>query len=363
MLPTAETRTATARPDHVPREHPPVAFGRIGVLLVNLGTPDGTDYWSMRRYLKEFLSDARVIEWRKLYWWPILNGIVLQRRPQRSGALYESIWNKALNESPLRTTTRGQAEKLALRLGNLGPDIVVDWAMRYGNPPIKDRLERLLAQGCERVLVFPLYPQYSASTTATVNDKTFEALMTMRWQPALRTVPPYHDDPAYIDALARSVKRQLGALTWTPEVVLASYHGIPQSYFDKGDPYHCHCAKTARLVRETLGWDKDRLRTTFQSRFGPEEWIKPYTDETVKTLAASGVKRIAILNPGFVADCLETLEEIAVGSAEIFQHAGGENFHHIACLNDSEEGMDVIEAAVRRELKGWTPASCEDRGP
>ncbi len=363
MPPTAATTRAPANPAHWPPEHPPVAHGRIGVLLVNLGTPDGTDYWSMRRYLKEFLSDSRVIEWRKLYWWPILNGIVLQRRPQRSGKLYESIWNKERNESPLRTTTRSQAELLAPRLQDLSPDIVVDWAMRYGNPPIKERLEHLVAQGCERVLVFPLYPQYSASTTATVNDKTFEAMMTMRWQPALRTVPPYHDDPVYIDALARSLTRQLGALGWVPEVVLASYHGIPQSYFDKGDPYHCHCMKTTRLLRERLGWEADRLRTTFQSRFGPEEWIKPYTDETVRTLAESGVKRIAILNPGFVADCLETLEEIAVGSAEIFHHAGGEKLHHIACLNDSVEGIDVIEAAVRRELKGWTPASCEDRGP
>lgn len=346
-----------------PAEHPAVAHGRIGVLLVNLGTPDGTDYWSMRRYLKEFLSDKRVIEWSKLYWWPILNGIVLQKRPQRSGKLYESIWNKELNESPLRTTTRRQAELLAQRLEALGPDVIVDWAMRYGNPPIKQRLEHLVGQGCERILVFPLYPQYSASTTATVNDKVFEALMAMRWQPALRTVPPYHDDPVYIDALARSMRRQLTALAWTPEVVLASYHGIPQSYFDKGDPYHCHCMKTTRLLREALGWEKDRLRTTFQSRFGPEEWIKPYTDETVRALAASGVKRLAIVNPGFVADCLETLEEIAVGNAEIFHHAGGDKFHHIACLNDSAEGMDVIEAAVRRELEGWTPASCEDRGP
>jgi ferrochelatase len=363
MQRAAPIPSSTARPRHWPPEHPPVAHGRIGVLLVNLGTPDGTDYWSMRRYLKEFLSDSRVIEWPKLYWWPILNGIVLQKRPQRSGKLYESIWNKELDESPLRTTTRSQAELLARRLESLGSGVTVDWAMRYGNPSIAQRLGRLVEAGCERVLVFPLYPQYSASTTATVNDKVFEALLAMRWQPALRTVPPYHDDPVYIDALARSMQRQLDGLGWTPEVVLASYHGIPQSYFDKGDPYHCHCMKTTRLLRERLGWEKDRLRTTFQSRFGPEEWIKPYTDETVRALAASGVKRLAILNPGFVADCLETLEEIAVGSAEIFHHAGGEQFHHIACLNDSPEGMDVIEAAVRRELKGWTPASCEDRGP
>jgi ferrochelatase len=311
----------------------------------------------MRRYLKEFLSDNRVIEWPKLYWWPILNGIVLQRRPQRSGRLYERIWNKERNESPLRTITRSQATLLATRLGDLGPRIVVDWAMRYGNPSIAERLRRLVREGCERLLVFPLYPQYSASTTATVNDKVFEALMAMRWQPALRTVPPYADDPAYIAGLAASMKRQLATLDWAPEIVLASYHGIPQSYFDKGDPYHCHCMKTTRLLREALGWEKDRLVATFQSRFGPEEWIKPYTDETVKALAAKGVKRLAIVNPGFVADCLETLEEIAIGNAEFFRHGGGEQFHHIACLNDSEEGMAVIEAQVRRELKGWAPAS------
>ncbi len=343
------------RPAHWPAGHPLVAHGRIGVLLVNLGTPDGTDYWSMRRYLKEFLSDRRVIEWPKLYWWPILNGIILQRRPQRSGKLYESIWNKERNESPLRTITRSQAEMLAALLSDLGENVIVDWAMRYGNPPIAERIARLAKLGCERLLVFPLYPHYSASTTATVNDKVFETLVAMRWQPALRTVPPYHDDPAFIDALAQSMQRQLSLLDWTPEVVLASYHGIPQSYFDKGDPYHCHCMKTTRLLREALGWEKDRLMTTFQSRFGPQEWIKPYTDDTVKALAAKGVKRLAILNPGFVSDCLETLEEIAVGSAEIFRHAGGEKFHHIACLNDSAEGMGAIEAQVRRELKGWAP--------
>lgn len=333
--------------------HPPVAFGRVGVLLVNLGTPDGTDYASMRRYLKEFLSDKRVIEWPKIYWWPILNFIVLQKRPQKSGKLYESIWNKERNESPLRTTTRSQAELLAKRLEALGPRVVVDWAMRYGNPSIASRIEELTKAGCERLLIFPLYPQYAASTTATVNDKVFEKLASMRWQPALRTVPPYHDDPAYIDALARSIETHLGGLGWQPEVVLASFHGIPQSYFDNGDPYHCHCAKTTRLLRERLGWPKDKLVMTFQSRFGPDEWIKPYTDMTVKGLAEKGVKRIAVLNPGFVADCLETLEEIAVGNAEIFHHAGGDKFAHIPCLNDSGPGMEVIEAMVRRELLGW----------
>jgi ferrochelatase len=353
MQDRVSTTDVTLERRHWPAGHPNVRYGRVGVLLVNLGTPDGTDYWSMRRYLREFLSDRRVIEWNPLFWQPILNLIVLQRRPQRSGKLYESIWNKERNESPLRTFTRSQGEQLAPRLADLGPRVVVDWAMRYGTPSIPERLDRLKAAGADRILLYPLYPHYSASTTATVNDVACQWMLKQRWQPALRTVAPYHDDPAYIAALAASVRRHLGTLDWQPEVVLASYHGIPQSYFDNGDPYHCHCMKTTRLLRDALGWDSDRLQTTFQSRFGPEEWIKPYTDETVKALAAKGIKRIAILNPGFVSDCLETLEEIAVGSAEIFHQAGGDKFFHIPCLNDSAEGMAAIEAVVRRELAGW----------
>jgi ferrochelatase len=331
-----------------PAGHAPVASGRVGVLLVNLGTPDGTDYRSMRRYLKEFLSDRRVIEWSPLLWRPILNLIVLQRRPQRSGKLYEAIWNRERNESPLRTYTRSQAEKLAAALAG---KVEVDWAMRYGRPPIGERLQALAARGCDRILVMPLYPQYSASTTATVNDKVFETLAGMRWQPSLRIAPPFYADPAYIDALAASIRRAQEKAR--PEIVLASFHGIPQSYFDKGDPYYCHCMKTTRLLREALGWPQERLITTFQSRFGPQEWLKPYTDETVKQLAARGVKRLAVINPGFAADCLETLEEIAVGSAAIFREHGGQAFTHIPCLNDSDDGMRVIESVVRRELMGW----------
>ena len=338
---------------HAPAGHPAVKFGRIGVLLVNLGTPDGTDYWSMRRYLGEFLSDRRVIEVNPLIWQPILNLVILTTRPSKSGKAYKSIWNKDLDESPLRTSTRAQGEKLSQRLAVLGPKLVVDWAMRYGNPSIPERLKVLQAEGCERILVFPLYPQYAAATTATVNDKTFETLAKMRWQPALRTVPPYHDDPAYISALASSVRTHLAKLPWKPEVVLASFHGIPQRYFDAGDPYHCHCMKTARLLREALGWDKAMLHATFQSRFGREEWLKPYTDKTVEALGKSGVKRIAVITPGFASDCLETLEEIAVENAEIFHHAGGEQFSHIPCLNDSEDGMRLLETVVRRELMGW----------
>ncbi len=335
-----------------PADHPSVKHGRIGVLLVNLGTPDGTDYTSMRRYLKEFLTDKRVIEWPRIAWYPILFGIVLNTRPGKVGKAYELIWNKEKNESFLRTYTRNQAELMATALAD-HPDVVVDWAMRYGQPSIASRMEHLQKQGCERILLFPLYPQYAAATTATVNDKAFEALLKMRWQPALRTVPPYHDDPTYIEALANSITAHLSTLDWEPEVVLASFHGIPKSYFDKGDPYYCQCQKTARLLRDRLGWSEEKLRVTFQSRFGPEEWLQPYTDKTVERLAQEGIKKIAVLNPGFVSDCLETLEEIAGQAAESFHHNGGEKFAHIPCLNDSPDGMAVLEKVVRRELAGW----------
>lgn len=335
-----------------PADHPSVKHGKVGILLVNLGTPDGTDYRSMRRYLKEFLTDTRVIEWPKLVWYPILFGIVLNKRPQKVGKAYELIWNKERNESYLRTYTRNQAELMAQSFAD-HPQIVVDWAMRYGQPSIASRMEYLQKEGCERILVFPLYPQYAAATTATVNDKAFEALLKMRWQPAVRTVPPYHDDPAYIDALATSINTHLAGLDWEPEVVLASFHGIPKSYFDKGDPYYCQCQKTARLLRDRLGWSTEKLQVTFQSRFGPEEWLQPYTDKTVEKLAQDGVKRIAVINPGFVSDCLETLEEIAGEAGEIFLHNGGEKFTHIPCLNDGPEGMAVLETVVRRELAGW----------
>ncbi|CAN7280468.1 MULTISPECIES: ferrochelatase [Ensifer] len=335
-----------------PASHPSVKSGKVGILLVNLGTPDGTDYTSMRRYLKEFLTDRRVIEWSRLFWYPILFGIVLNTRPGKVGKAYETIWNRDLNESYLRTYTRNQSELMAKSFADQ-PNVIVDWGMRYGQPSIASRMDALQKAGCERILVFPLYPQYAAATTATVNDKAFEALLKMRWQPALRTVPPYHDDPVYIDALATSIERHLATLDWEPEVVLTSFHGIPKSYFDKGDPYYCQCQKTARLLREKLGWSKEKLQVTFQSRFGPEEWLQPYTDKTVEKLAQDGVKRIAVLNPGFVSDCLETLEEIAEQAAESFHHNGGEKFTHIPCLNDSAEGMAVLEHVVRRELAGW----------
>ncbi|MXN49163.1 ferrochelatase [Shinella kummerowiae] len=336
----------------IEHSHPPVKHGKVGVLLVNLGTPGATDYTSMRRYLKEFLMDKRVIEWPRIAWYPILFGIVLNTRPGKVGKAYETIWNKEKNESFLRTYTRSQAELMAEALKDHA-NVIVDWAMRYGQPSIASRMEYLQKAGCERILVFPLYPQYAAATTATVNDKAFETLLKMRWQPALRTVPPYHDDPAYIDALAVSIEKHLATLDWQPEKVLTSFHGIPKSYFEKGDPYYCQCQKTARLLRERLGWSSDRLVVTFQSRFGPEEWLQPYTGKTVEKLAQEGVKRIAVLNPGFVSDCLETLEEIAEEAADSFLHNGGEKFAHIPCLNDSPEGMKVLEKIVRRELSGW----------
>jgi len=335
-----------------PADHPEIASGRIGVLLVNLGTPDATDYWSMRRYLKEFLSDRRVIEVPRAIWWPILNGIILSVRPNRSGAAYRSIWNHELDESPFRTITRAQSEKLAEQLAGEA-NITVDWAMRYGQPAIGDRLEALLKAGCDRVLLVPLYPQYSAATTATVVDKAAERLAKMRWQPALRTLPPYYDDNAYIDALARSLEAGIAELDFEPELVLASYHGTPKAYLDKGDPYYCHCMKTSRLLREKLGWPEQRLRTTFQSRFGKAEWLKPYTIDTVIELAKSGVKRIAVITPGFAADCLETLEEIAGENAHAFADHGGERFALIPSLNDSEPGMAMLEQLVRNELRGW----------
>jgi ferrochelatase len=306
----------------------------------------------MRRYLKEFLSDRRVIEVNRAVWWVVLNFLVLTRRPQAKGRDYDKIWNTARDEGPLRTITRAQAEKLAAGfLSN--PRVVVDWGMRYGNPSIASRLDALQQAGCERILLVPLYPQYAAATTATVCDKAFEALAQMRWQPSLRVAPPYFDDPVYIEALAASIEADLAKLSWKPDVILASFHGIPQEYFDKGDPYFCHCSKTARLLRERLKLDERQFRLTFQSRFGRAEWIKPYTDETVKALAQSGVKNLAVVTPGFTADCLETIEEIAGENAEYFHHAGGKNFRAIPCLNDSEGGIRVIGSVVERELKGW----------
>lgn len=346
-----------------PANHPAVLSGRIGVLLVNLGTPEATDYWSVRRYLKEFLSDRRVIETPKLIWWFILNGIILTFRPGKAGKNYKKIWNNEQNEGPLKTFTRAQSEKLNKWLEDQNaeqpgapdhhPTVICDWAMRYGKPAIASGLSRLQQEGCDRILLVPLYPQYAAATTASVCDKAFDALRQMRWQPTLRVAHPWYDDPAYINALAASLKNTLEKSDKKPEVIVASFHGIPQSYFDKGDPYYCHCAKTTRLLREKMGLNQEQLVMTFQSRFGPTEYIKPYTDETLKSLAQKGIKNVAVITPGFTADCLETIDEIGEENRDYFLEAGGEVFTFVPCLNDSDAGMAVLRSVIQRELAGW----------
>jgi ferrochelatase len=306
----------------------------------------------VRVYLKEFLSDPRVIENQGLLWKLALNGIILRTRPRRKARDYRKIWNLEKNESPLKTITRAQAEKLAVDISDRD-HVVVDWAMRYGNPSIASRINALTAQGCDRLLVMPLYPQYSAATSATVCDEVFRVLAGMRAQPTLRVTPPYYDDPGYIEALAVSIEIHLKTLSFQPEVIVASFHGMPQKYVDKGDPYQRQCMATTEALRKRLGLDSMRLLLTFQSRFGFDEWLQPYTDKTMEKLAKDGVRRVAVVTPGFSADCLETLEEIAQENAEIFQHHGGEQFSFISCLNDSEGGMDMIRQLVLRELQGW----------
>jgi protoporphyrin/coproporphyrin ferrochelatase len=339
--------------NHRPSEHPPIAGGTIGVLIVNLGTPDAADARSVRRYLKEFLSDRRVIEDNSLLWKLVLHGIILTIRPRIKASDYEKIWNREDDESPLKTITRAQSGKLGKALASAGAKLVVDWAMRYGNPSIASRLAALAKAGCERILVVPLYPQYAAATTATVCDEVFRCLARMRWQPTIRIAPPYFDEPVYIEALAQTMKGTLIRLGFEPEIILASYHGLPKDYFLKGDPYYCHCAKTTRLLREQLELDEKKLMMTFQSRFGRAEWLQPYTIETVQQLAENGCKNLLVITPGFSADCLETLEEIAVENAGVFKEHGGENFAVVPCLNDTDAGVKVIETVVRRELQGW----------
>jgi ferrochelatase len=335
-----------------PQNHPEIASGRIGVLLVNLGTPDGTSYWPMRRYLAEFLSDRRVIEAPRALWLPLLHLVILTTRPARKGRDYATIWNNERDEGPLKTITRAQSERLAARISAETADVSVDWAMRYGQPSMESRIKALQVQGCDRLLIVPLYPQYCAATSATVADCAFDALKKMRWQPTLRIAAPFYDRPAYITALAKSLRAGLAKLDFTPDKILVSWHGIPKDYFDKGDPYYCHCAKTTRLLGEATGLG-DKFLMTFQSRLGPKEWLQPYTIESVKELAAQGTKKIAIIAPGFMADCLETLEELDVENRRAFLDAGGENFALIPCLNDSDEAIEVIADILRRELSGW----------
>lgn len=339
-------------------DHPEIKLGRVGVLLVNLGTPDSTEVPDIRRYLAQFLSDRRVIELNPILWKVILHGIILRTRPPKTAEAYRAIWMTETNESPLRHYTRAEATGLAERLDPPGDAVVVDWAMRYGNPSIGERMRSLQAAGCDRILIVPLYPQYSASTTGTVIDEVARELLNLRWQPAVRTLPAFHDDPAYIEAVATGIERHLASLDWEPEVILASFHGLPKRYFEAGDPYHCHCAKTARMVRERLGLPADRFRLTFQSRFGREEWLQPYTDKTIEALAQEGVKRLAVVTPGFVADCVETLEEIDMQGRETFEEAGGTHFTAIPCLNDTDEAITMLAALVTRELGGWwTPGN------
>ena len=335
----------------LPTDHPQVKTGKVGLLLLNLGTPDGTDYFSMRRYLSEFLSDKRIIEVPMPIWQMILQGPILTFRPSKSGAAYKKIWMKEEDKSPLLHYTEQQAAKLRDRIGS--DRLIVDFAMRYGNPSIASKLEALTEQGCEKIVLIALYPQYAAATTATAYDKAFDALKKMRWQPALRTAAPFHDHPAYIEALAKSLEQGLNALDFEPEKLLMSFHGIPKSYFLKGDPYHCHCQKTARLVREYMGWSEDWCQVTFQSRFGPTEWLQPYTDKTLEALPGEGIKRVAVAAPAFISDCVETLEEIALEGRETFEEAGGTHFAALPCLNDSVEAIGLLETLAARDLGGW----------
>jgi len=335
-----------------PNQHPDVEHGRIGVLLLNLGTPDGTSYWPMRRYLHEFLSDRRVIEEPRWKWWPILNLMILTTRPSAKGRDYEKIWNKERDEGPLKTISRSQAEQLSKRFTTLSR-VVFDWAMRYANPSTESRLKWLQSQGCDRILLIPLYPQYAAATTATACDGAFRALMKMRWQPSVRVAPAYYENPVYINALARSLVDHLKTLDFKPQKIIATFHGMPEKCLTLGDPYHCQCQKTSRLLRERLGIAEDRWLTVFQSRFGSDPWLQPYLDKTVVRLAKKGVKNIVLIAPGFSADCLETLEEIEGENRDYFMENGGEHFSYVPALNDSALGLDVIEALVRNELKGW----------
>jgi len=331
----------------IPPNHPSIPVPRIGVLLINLGTPDEASPKAVKRYLAEFLSDRRVVEIPPLAWQPILRGIILTTRPKKSAHAYQQVWTDA--GSPLAAVTRAQAEALK----DAWPGVTVDWAMRYGSPAIGDQLEAMKAVGCERILIAPLYPQYCAATTATANDKAFEALAAMRWQPAIRTLPPYHDDPAYIDALAQSVRASLAALDFEPEALMASFHGMPARTLELGDPYHCHCQKTARLLGEALGRE---LIVSFQSRFGRAKWLEPATDTTLAALPGQGIKRIAIIAPGFSADCLETLEELAIRGRDTFLTAGGDRFAYLSCLNDSAPGLIMLRDILSRELAGWISA-------
>ena len=328
------------------QDHPEVKFGKTGILVINLGTPDSTSWWDIRKYLKEFLSDKRVIEVNPVIWQIILNLFILTFRPSKTAHAYKKIWFKETNESPLRYFTRNQAIKLMRKVGN--ENVIVDFAMRYGSPSIKSKLYDLKSKGCENIIILPLYPQYAAATTATVCDEVYRTLMRMRWQPSLQIVPHYESEPLYIDALVKSIQNKIKNINWKPDLIMASYHGIPKKYFDKGDPYQCYCQKTTRLVREKFS--QIEIQTTFQSRFGPQEWLTPYTDKTLELLPGRGVKKLLVICPGFASDCVETLEEINIQGKESFLKSGGEKFDLIPCLNDNSDHIMLFESLVKKYL-------------
>ena len=328
------------------KDHPEVKFGKTGVLIINLGTPDSTSWWDIRKYLKEFLSDRRVIELNPIVWQIILNIFILTFRPSKTAHAYKKIWRKESNESPLLYYTRSQSLKLKSKIGN--SNIIVDFAMRYGNPSIKSRLNILKDQGCENLVVLPLYPQYASATTATVCDEVYRSLMSMRWQPSLQIIPHYESEPKYIDALVESIEKKIKEINWEPDLIISSYHGIPQSYFDKGDPYQCYCQKTTRLISEKM--PEIKIKTTFQSRFGPQEWLQPYTDKTLDNLPNQNIKNVLVVCPGFASDCVETLEEINIQAKHNFLKNGGKNFDLIPCLNDSSDHINLFETLVKKYL-------------
>jgi len=353
MTQTQANQPATC-PAHAPADHPVVQRPKIGVLLANLGTPDNYDYWSMRRYLSEFLSDRRVIDYPAWKWQPLLQLIILTKRPFSSGAAYKSIWNEVENESPLATITKAQTAKITAEMKQAyGDDVMVEYCMRYGNPSTQSKVRAMVEAGCQKILFFPLYPQYAGATSATACDSFFDALSKEKWQPASRTVQPYFDRADYIDALAQSVETKYAELETRPDILVCSYHGVPQRYLTEGDPYHCQCQKTTRLLKERLGWDDTEIKTTFQSKFGPEEWLQPYTVEEVARLAEQGKKNIAICAPAFSADCIETLEEINEEIFESFEEAGGEHFTYIPCLNDNDAHIAALSNVIHENLQGW----------
>tara|TARA_B100000401_G_scaffold399369_1_gene310503 strand:+ start:175 stop:1170 length:996 start_codon:yes stop_codon:yes gene_type:complete len=328
------------------KEHPIVNFGKTGVLLINLGTPDSTNWWDIRKYLKEFLSDRRVIEVNPLIWQIILNLFILTFRPSKTAKAYKEIWMKDINKSPLRFYTESQTDKLNEKIKN--ENIIIDYAMRYGNPSIRSKIEKMHNNGCEKLIILPLYPQYASPTTATVCDEVFRVLMNMRWQPAIKIVPHYESEPLYIEAIVNSINKKLREIDWKPDLIVASYHGIPKKYFEKGDPYHCYCHKTTRLISEKF--KEIEIITTFQSRFGPQEWLQPYTDKTLENLPKEGRKKILVISPGFASDCVETLEEISIQGKESFEKSGGEKFGFIPCLNDNQDHIILLEHLIKKSL-------------